>query len=83
MSEEIERELQVKEEANVEVNAQEDSVVSSKQVATASLSTENIIVDNFVKFFDPLIKHLDTNVQSLRISQYDLTNQIKNLLHRK
>ncbi len=29
-------------------------------------SSENIIVNNFVGFFEPLIQNLDTNVQNLR-----------------
>lgn len=60
----------------------ESDVVTSKQALQVQ-STESVIVENFVKFFEPLIQKLDANVHSLRLSQCDLTNQIKNLLNRK
>ena len=64
-------------------NAQEiaNNIISAQALSTAS--NENLIVNNFVKFFEPLIQHLDSNVEALRLSQVDLTNQIKSLLNRK
>lgn len=64
-------------------NAQE---IANKIINTQALSAnsnENLIVTNFVKFFEPLIQHLDSNVEALRLSQVDLTNQIKYLLNRE
>lgn len=57
-------------------------LISQQQKLTLSKSNENLILSNFVSFFEPLIQNLDSNVQSLRLSQVDLQNQIKTLLNR-
>lgn len=42
-------------------------------------SNENLIVSNFVKFFEPVIQNLDSNVESLR---FDFTSKINpNILY--
>jgi hypothetical protein len=61
----------------------QDETVTKEETVDIIETNENLIVNNFVKFFEPLIQNLDTNVEALRLSQCDLTNQIKVLLNRK
>lgn len=42
------------------------SMISQQQQSLFAKSNENLMVSNFVSFFEPLINNLDTNVQSLR-----------------
>ena len=58
-------------------------LINKQQQQSLAKSNENIIVSNFLKFFEPLVQNLDSNVEALRTSQYELTNQIKSLLNRK
>jgi len=58
-------------------------LITKQQQQSMVKSSENVIVSNFLGFFEPLIKNLDANVEALRSSQYELTNQIKSLLNRK
>ena len=65
-------------------SAEEIALLIAKQQQQSLIkSNENIIVSNFMSFFEPLVKNLDANVEALRSSQYELTNQIKSLLNRK
>jgi len=59
------------------------NLITKQQLQSIAKSSENLIVSNFYGFFEPLIKNLDANVEALRTSQYELTNQIKSLLNRK
>ena len=43
------------------------SAISQQQQLTFAKSNENLIVNSFVSFFEPLIQNLDTNVQALRL----------------
>ena len=80
-------------EANGNANLNEESksqsaeeiadLITKQQQQSLVKSGENVIVSNFLVFFEPLIKNLDANVEALRTSQYELTNQIKSLLNRK
>lgn len=42
------------------------SMISQQQQISFAKSNENLIVSNFVSYFEPLIHNLDTNVQALR-----------------
>ena len=42
------------------------SMISQQQQISFAKSNENLIVNSFVSFFEPLIQNLDTNVQALR-----------------
>ena len=65
-------------------SAEEIALLIGKQQQQAQVnSSENVIVSNFLGFFEPLVKNLDANVEALRNSQFELTNQIKSLLNRK
>lgn len=81
MSDEIKQEDETASTLTTEQSVEE---IAATILTNQALSTtnENVIVNNFVKFFEPIIKSLDSNVESLRLSQCDLTNQIKNLLNR-
>jgi hypothetical protein len=76
------------------VNNQKQSIINERDVTEIPLSknedetlklanNDNIITKNLVNFFEPLIKNLDSHVESLRMSQCELTAQIKQLLNRK
>lgn len=42
------------------------SLISQQQKISFTKSNENLIVNSFVSFFEPLIQNLDANVQALR-----------------
>ena len=74
---------QMSEEAKSQSAEELALLINKQQQQSLAKSNENIIVSNFLKFFEPLVQNLDSNVEALRTSQYELTNQIKSLLNRK
>jgi hypothetical protein len=56
------------------------ALILKQQQEKQQKNNENLIVSNFVSFFEPLVKNLESNADSLRLSQIELTNQIKILL---
>lgn len=57
----------------------EGEIVTSKQ--RLNLEKENLIVNNFVCFFEPLIQNLDKNVDSLRYYFLIHVNNLINVLY--
>jgi hypothetical protein len=91
LTEQIEQNTSGEENPNASLNEESKSqsaeeiadLITKQQQQSLVKSGENVIVSNFLGFFEPLIKNLDANVEALRTSQYELTNQIKSLLNRK
>lgn len=91
LTEQIEQNPSGEANANASLNEESKSqsaeeiadLITKQQQQSLVKSGENVIVSNFLGFFEPLVKNLDANVEALRTSQCELTNQIKSLLNRK
>lgn len=42
------------------------SMISQQQQISFAKSNENLMVNSFVSFFEPIVQNLDSNVQALR-----------------
>jgi hypothetical protein len=47
-------------------SVEEIAALLTQQQQSFAKSNENVIVSNFIKYFEPLIQNLDANVEALR-----------------
>lgn len=76
LEENASNQLEASESAKIEKSKSAEevaSMISQQQQISFAKSNENLIVNSFVSFFEPLIQNLDTNVQALRYKDYLLS----------